>query len=176
MWPGVQGKSGIGMYNQFEKERDQGNFELLPELHAILSGMKVLFPFLCTLQLLETAQMSYSHKITVITGMIARTMDCSLQPAGADHEQMMVFPCLLDCPLSELWSTVTSLVFLNLLCEVIHSLRRRSAHGSHVTALRPAGGAVEGTATACCLACPPCTPHMYRTPPGRATTMSCASR
>lgn len=32
------------MYNQFEKERDQGNFDLLPELHAILSGMKVLCP------------------------------------------------------------------------------------------------------------------------------------
>ena len=36
-----QGKSGMAMYSQFEKERDQGNFELLPELHAILSGMKV---------------------------------------------------------------------------------------------------------------------------------------
>jgi len=35
---------------------------------------------------------------------------------------------------------------------------------------------VEGTATVCCLGCPPCMPHMYRTPPGRATTMSCASR
>ena len=45
MWSGTQGKSGIGMYNQFEKERDQGNFELLPELHAILSGMKVLLSF-----------------------------------------------------------------------------------------------------------------------------------
>ena len=98
MWPGVQGKSGIGMYNQFEKERDQGNFELLPELHAILSGMKVLISFLCTLHLLETAQVSYSHKITVIIGMIARAMDCSLQVAGADREQMMVFPCLLNCP------------------------------------------------------------------------------
>ncbi len=92
MWPGVQGKSGIGMYNQFEKERDQGNFELLPELHAILSGMKVLFPFLCSLLLLDTAQVSSGHKITIITGMIARAMDFSLQVAGADHEQMMVFP------------------------------------------------------------------------------------
>lgn len=31
----------MAMYSQFEKDRDQGNFELLPELHAILSGMKV---------------------------------------------------------------------------------------------------------------------------------------
>ncbi len=37
----VQGKAGMGMYSQFEKDRDQGNFDLLPELHAILSGMKV---------------------------------------------------------------------------------------------------------------------------------------
>lgn len=68
VWPGVQGKSGIGMYNQFEKERDQGNFELLPELHAILSGMKVLFSFMCTLLLLETARVSYSHKNTSSVG------------------------------------------------------------------------------------------------------------
>ena len=45
----MQGKAGIGMYNQFEKERDQGNFDLLPELHAILSGMKVRCPPLYTL-------------------------------------------------------------------------------------------------------------------------------
>ncbi|KAL3130658.1 hypothetical protein ABBQ38_008049 [Trebouxia sp. C0009 RCD-2024] len=36
------GKSGMAMYSQFEKDRDQGNFELLPELHAILSGMKAV--------------------------------------------------------------------------------------------------------------------------------------
>ena len=42
----TQGKSGMAMYSQFEKERDQGNFELLPELHAILSGMKVHLLFL----------------------------------------------------------------------------------------------------------------------------------
>ena len=36
----------MAMYSQFEKERDQGNFELLPELHAILSGMKVHLIFL----------------------------------------------------------------------------------------------------------------------------------
>ena len=34
----------MAMYSQFEKDRDQGNFELLPELHAILSGMKVNAP------------------------------------------------------------------------------------------------------------------------------------
>lgn len=37
----VQGKAGMQLYGQFEKDRDRGNFELLPELHAILSGMKV---------------------------------------------------------------------------------------------------------------------------------------
>ena len=36
----------MAMYSQFEKDRDQGNFELLPELHAILSGMKVHTPML----------------------------------------------------------------------------------------------------------------------------------
>ena len=40
----LQGKAGMGMYSQFEKERDQGNFDLLPELHSILSGMKVSLP------------------------------------------------------------------------------------------------------------------------------------
>lgn len=28
-------------YQRFEADRDQGNFEGLPELHATLSGMKV---------------------------------------------------------------------------------------------------------------------------------------
>ena len=45
---GVQGKAGMGMYSQFEKERDQGNFDLLPELHSILSGMKVNLSWPCT--------------------------------------------------------------------------------------------------------------------------------
>ena len=46
---GVQGKAGMGMYSQFEKERDQGNFDLLPELHSILSGMKVTLSLPMTL-------------------------------------------------------------------------------------------------------------------------------
>ncbi len=96
MWSGVQGKSGIGMYNQFEKERDQGNFELLPELHAILSGMKVLFSFLCTMLLLETAQVSDSHKITVILGIVARAMDCSLQVLTVNKR--WCFPVCLIVP------------------------------------------------------------------------------
>ena len=29
------------MYAQFEKDRDRNDFSLLPELHSILSGMKV---------------------------------------------------------------------------------------------------------------------------------------
>jgi len=36
------GKSAMGMYSQFEKDRDRGDFSILPELHAILSGMKAL--------------------------------------------------------------------------------------------------------------------------------------
>ena len=36
----VQGKSGMDMYKEFEIDRDQGNFDKLPELHAVLSGMK----------------------------------------------------------------------------------------------------------------------------------------
>jgi len=38
---GVQGKAGMDMYKEFEQDRDQGNFDKLPELHAVLSGMKV---------------------------------------------------------------------------------------------------------------------------------------
>ena len=37
----LQGKSAMGMYKQFEKGRNQGDFSMLPELHVILSGMKV---------------------------------------------------------------------------------------------------------------------------------------
>ena len=37
----TQGKSGMDMYKEFEVDRDQGNFDKLPELHAVLSGMKV---------------------------------------------------------------------------------------------------------------------------------------
>ena len=29
------------MYREFEQDRDKGNFDKLPELHAVLSGMKV---------------------------------------------------------------------------------------------------------------------------------------
>ena len=36
----LQGKSGMDMYKDFEVDRDQGNFDKLPELHAVLSGMK----------------------------------------------------------------------------------------------------------------------------------------
>ena len=37
----VQGKAGWAMYRLFEKQRDQGDFSILPELHSVLSGMKV---------------------------------------------------------------------------------------------------------------------------------------
>ena len=36
----AQGKAGMDMYKEFELDRDQGNFDKLPELHAVLSGMK----------------------------------------------------------------------------------------------------------------------------------------
>jgi len=31
----------MDMYKDFEADRNQGNFDKLPELHAVLSGMKV---------------------------------------------------------------------------------------------------------------------------------------
>jgi hypothetical protein len=31
----------MDMYKEFEVDRDRGNFDKLPELHAVLSGMKV---------------------------------------------------------------------------------------------------------------------------------------
>ena len=31
----------MAMYSEFEADRDRGNFDKLPELHAVLSGMKV---------------------------------------------------------------------------------------------------------------------------------------
>ena len=37
----LQGKAAMVMYAQFEKDRDRNDFSLLPELHSILSGMKV---------------------------------------------------------------------------------------------------------------------------------------
>jgi hypothetical protein len=37
----AQGKAGMDMYKEFEVDRDRGNFDKLPELHAVLSGMKV---------------------------------------------------------------------------------------------------------------------------------------
>ncbi|BDA40509.1 Peroxisomal acyl-coenzyme A oxidase 1 [Coccomyxa sp. Obi] len=36
------GKAGMAMYSQFEQDRDRGNFDSLPELHAVLSGMKAV--------------------------------------------------------------------------------------------------------------------------------------
>ena len=38
----LQGKAAMSMYSQFEKGRDQGDFSILPELHSILSGLKVM--------------------------------------------------------------------------------------------------------------------------------------
>ena len=40
----------MAMYNAFEKDWDQGKFDVLPELHAMLSGMKV--PASCFLYLI----------------------------------------------------------------------------------------------------------------------------
>ncbi len=37
----AQGQSGAKMYRKFEKDRNRGDFSVLPELHAVLSGMKV---------------------------------------------------------------------------------------------------------------------------------------
>ena len=41
LYPCLQGKAAMVMYAQFEKDRDRNDFSLLPELHSILSGMKV---------------------------------------------------------------------------------------------------------------------------------------
>ena len=43
----MQGKAGMESYRQFEADRDRGDFEGLPELHATLSGMKVRRPGRC---------------------------------------------------------------------------------------------------------------------------------
>lgn len=37
-----QGQAGMRMYHDFEENRSRGDFSTLPELHATLSGMKVL--------------------------------------------------------------------------------------------------------------------------------------
>lgn len=34
------------MYADFENDRDKGDFSVLPELHSVLSGMKVLLSLL----------------------------------------------------------------------------------------------------------------------------------
>ena len=47
-----QGQAATTMYQQFEADRDKGNFDTLPELHAVLSGMKVCLScilYLCKL-------------------------------------------------------------------------------------------------------------------------------
>ena len=64
-----QGKSGMAMYSQFEKDRDQGNFELLPELHAILSGMKV-HPMLSLALLCSTCDSFFSFHLSVLIALI----------------------------------------------------------------------------------------------------------
>ena len=37
----LQGKAGGKLYADFEDDRKQGDFSALPELHSVLSGMKV---------------------------------------------------------------------------------------------------------------------------------------
>lgn len=37
----MQGKAGMRMYHDFEERRSRGDFSILPDLHATLSGMKV---------------------------------------------------------------------------------------------------------------------------------------
>ena len=40
----MQGKAGGKLYADFEEDRRQGDFSALPELHSVLSGMKVSPP------------------------------------------------------------------------------------------------------------------------------------
>ena len=40
----LQGKAGMSMYRELEEGRSQGDFSILPEVHATLSGLKVPSP------------------------------------------------------------------------------------------------------------------------------------
>lgn len=46
----------MDMYKEFEADRDRGNFDKLPELHAVLSGMKVFWKS-CITPLLAPVQL-----------------------------------------------------------------------------------------------------------------------
>lgn len=53
------------MYKDFEADRDQGNFDKLPELHAVLSGMKAR-PFSATPPAIVSLQAPASQHILAI--------------------------------------------------------------------------------------------------------------
>ena len=53
------------MYKDFEADRDQGNFDKLPELHAVLSGMKAR-PFSATPPAIVSLQAPASQHVLAV--------------------------------------------------------------------------------------------------------------
>jgi hypothetical protein len=155
-------------YRKFEEGRDQGDFSLLPELHASLSCLKV---HLATLSRTEAqchapSRMLPSASIQlelccIIRANIADTVNCGQLLVSVTRRVLMLRDAavlLLCC--RALWVT---------LC-------RRCAHGSRARASSAAASCAAATATACCRGCQQSTPATCRMLPGRATTMCYAFR
>ncbi|CAK0735983.1 hypothetical protein CVIRNUC_000672 [Coccomyxa viridis] len=63
------GKSGMDMYKEFEIDRDQGNFDKLPELHAVLSGMKALSTTLASDGMEAARRACGGHGYSLLSGL-----------------------------------------------------------------------------------------------------------
>lgn len=63
------GKSGMDMYKDFEADRDQGNFDKLPELHAVLSGMKAVSTTLASDGMEAARRACGGHGYSLLSGL-----------------------------------------------------------------------------------------------------------
>ena len=93
----VQGKSGMDMYKQFDEDRNRGNFDLLPELHAVLSGMKAsahIFP--CTSLQLSSA-LAFRFRLLLHERLIVTVQSTPSESANA---LPVMGPWNSSCPLA----------------------------------------------------------------------------
>lgn len=63
------GESLFGMYRQFEKDRDAGDFSLLPELHALSSGLKALCTWVAADGIEECRRTCGGHGYSRLSGL-----------------------------------------------------------------------------------------------------------
>lgn len=63
------GESMLAMYNKFEADRDKGDFAVLPELHALSSGLKALCTWITADGIEECRRTCGGHGYSKLSGL-----------------------------------------------------------------------------------------------------------